>query len=52
METQPQLLLLQKTMVMAEGVGRALDPDLNMWAAAQPLIERLDRRESGAARRS
>jgi ubiquinone biosynthesis protein len=39
METQPQLLLLQKTMVVAEGVGRALNPGLNMWQLAQPLIE-------------
>jgi ubiquinone biosynthesis protein len=39
METQPQLLLLQKTMVMAEGVGRALNPSLNMWQLAQPLVE-------------
>ena len=39
METQPQLLLLQKTMVVAEGVGRALNPRLNMWQLAQPLIE-------------
>jgi ubiquinone biosynthesis protein len=39
METQPQLLLLQKTMVVAEGVGRALNPDVNMWQLGQPLIE-------------
>jgi ubiquinone biosynthesis protein len=39
METQPQLLLLQKTMVVAEGVGRALNPNINMWQMAQPLIE-------------
>jgi ubiquinone biosynthesis protein len=39
MPTQPQLLLLQKTMVLTEGIGRALAPDLNMWALAQPLIE-------------
>ncbi|MEM7041194.1 MAG: 2-polyprenylphenol 6-hydroxylase [Pseudomonadota bacterium] len=39
METQPQLLLLQKTMVVAEGVGRRLNPDVNMWELAQPLIE-------------
>jgi ubiquinone biosynthesis protein len=39
METQPQLLLLQKTMVVAEGVGRALNPNVNMWQLAQPLIE-------------
>jgi ubiquinone biosynthesis protein len=38
METQPQLLLLQKTMVVAEGVGRRLNPNVNMWELAQPLI--------------
>jgi ubiquinone biosynthesis protein len=39
METQPQLLLLQKTMLVAEGVGRRLDPSVNMWELARPLIE-------------
>ena len=39
METQPQLLLLQKTLLMAEGMGRQLDPSVNMWQLAQPLIE-------------
>ncbi|HVB18095.1 MAG TPA: 2-polyprenylphenol 6-hydroxylase [Stellaceae bacterium] len=39
METQPQLLLLQKTMVLVEGVGRRLDPSVNIWALAQPLVE-------------
>jgi ubiquinone biosynthesis protein len=39
METQPQLLLLQKTMVLVEGVGRRLDPEINIWTMAQPLIE-------------
>ena len=39
MEAQPQLLLLQKTMLTAEGVGRRLAPELNMWQLAQPLIE-------------
>jgi ubiquinone biosynthesis protein len=39
MEAQPQLLLLQKTMLVAEGVGRRLAPELNMWQLAQPLIE-------------
>ena len=39
METQPQLLLLQKTMLVAEGVGRRIDPDSNMWLLTQPLIE-------------
>ncbi|MBI5164437.1 MAG: 2-polyprenylphenol 6-hydroxylase [Magnetospirillum sp.] len=39
METQPQLLLLQKSMLVAEGVGRRLDPAVNMWELARPLIE-------------
>ena len=39
METQPQLLLLQKTMVLVEGIGRRLDPEANIWALGQPLIE-------------
>lgn len=39
MEAQPQLLLLQKTMLVAEGVGRTLDPSVNMWTLARPLIE-------------
>jgi len=39
METQPQLLLLQKTMLVAEGTGRKLNPDANMWLMARPLIE-------------
>ncbi len=39
MEIQPHLLLLQKTMVVAEGVGRSLNPNVNMWELARPLIE-------------
>ena len=39
MQTQPHLLLLQKVMVVAEGVGRVLYPDANMWQLARPLIE-------------
>src|SRR5207248_807726 len=39
METQPQLLLLQKTMVLVEGVGRRLDPEVNIWTMARPLVE-------------
>lgn len=39
MRTQPALLLLQKTMLVAEGVGRRLNPDTNMWLLARPLIE-------------
>ena len=38
METQPQLLLLQKTMVTVEGVARSLDPKLNIWDAAEPIV--------------
>jgi ubiquinone biosynthesis protein len=47
METQPQLLLLQKTMVVIEGVGRRLDPEINVWALAQPLIESWMRENRG-----
>jgi len=39
METQPQLLLLQKTMLVAEGTARKLAPDANMWFLIRPLIE-------------
>jgi ubiquinone biosynthesis protein len=39
MEAQPQLLLLQKTMVVVEGVARMLNPRLNMWVTAQPVVE-------------
>jgi ubiquinone biosynthesis protein len=39
METQPQLLLLQKTMVQVEGLGRRLDPSVNVWELARPLVE-------------
>jgi len=39
METQPQLLLLQKTMLTAEGTGRKLNPQANMWMMSKPLIE-------------
>lgn len=38
MEAQPHLLLLQKTMVTAEGVGRRLNPNVNMWQVSEPLI--------------
>ena len=39
METQPQLLLLQKTLLMAEGICRRLSPEENMWVLARPQIE-------------
>ena len=47
MEVQPQLLLLQKNMMMAEGVSRALDPTLNTWTLAEPLIAEWMRRHRG-----
>jgi ubiquinone biosynthesis protein len=47
METQPQLLLLQKTMVLIEGVGRRLDPEVNIWSLARPLVEQWMRDNRG-----
>ena len=47
METQPQLLLLQKTMVLIEGIGRQLDPGTNMWLLARPLVEEWMRANRG-----
>ena len=39
MQTQIQLLLLQKTMVVVEGVARTLDPDTNIWTTSRPILE-------------
>jgi ubiquinone biosynthesis protein len=47
MPTQPHLLLLQKSMVMNEGVATALDPDINMWEAAEPFLREWLRSELG-----
>lgn len=47
MPTQPHLLLLQKTMVMNEGVATALDPDINMWDTAEPFLRDWMRSELG-----
>jgi len=38
MRTRPELLLLQKTMVVVEGVARSLDPTLDMWSTAEPVV--------------
>ena len=46
-EVQPQFTLLQKTMVMAEGVGRQLDPDANMWPLAREFANEWARDQSG-----
>lgn len=39
-EIQPQLVLLQKTLLNVEGMGRQLDPDLDLWKTAKPFLER------------
>jgi len=39
MEIQPQLTMLQKTLLNVEGLGRDLDPDLDLWKTAQPFLE-------------
>ena len=41
MKTQPQLLLLQKTMVVTEGVAREFNPDLNIWSLSEPILDNL-----------
>jgi len=40
MEIQPQLVMLQKTLLNVEGLGRDLDPDLDLWKTAKPFLER------------
>ncbi|MDF1645758.1 MAG: ubiquinone biosynthesis regulatory protein kinase UbiB [Legionellaceae bacterium] len=40
MEIQPQLILLQKTLLAVEGLGRQLDPDLDLWHTAKPFLEK------------
>ena len=40
MEVQPQLVLLQKTLLNIEGLGRQLDPDLDLWQTAKPFLDR------------
>jgi len=47
MPTQPHLLLLQKTMVMVEGVAQSLDPEINMWETAGPFVGEWLRSELG-----
>jgi ubiquinone biosynthesis protein len=39
-EVQPQLVLLQKTLLNIEGLGRDLDPELDLWVSAKPYLER------------
>ncbi len=47
MQVQPHLLLLQKTMVMVEGVALTLDPQVNMWEVAEPYVQAWVRDEMG-----
>ena len=47
MQTQPHLLLLQKTMVMVEGIATQLDPEINMWDTAAPFVRNWIRDELG-----
>ena len=51
MRTRPELLLLQKTMVVVEGVARALDPKLDMWTVAEPVVREWIARHLGPAGR-
>ncbi|MBN8727665.1 MAG: ubiquinone biosynthesis regulatory protein kinase UbiB [Xanthomonadales bacterium] len=44
---QPQLILLQKTLLNIEGVGRLLHPGIDIWAIAEPVLERIWRRRRG-----
>ncbi len=49
METRPELINLQKTMVVVEGVARGLDPALDIWTAAEPIAREWVERNLGAA---
>jgi ubiquinone biosynthesis protein len=46
-EIQPQLVLLQKTLLNIEGLGRELDPDLDLWSTAKPFLEKWMREQVG-----
>jgi len=49
MRTRPELLLLQKTMVVVEGVARSFDPKLDMWSTAEPVVSEWMTRHLGPA---
>ena len=49
MRARPELLLLQKTMVVVEGVARSLDPKLDMWSTAEPVVREWITRNLGPA---
>lgn len=46
-QVQPQLILLQKTIVNVEGLGRMLNPELDLWITAKPILERWMKRQMG-----
>ena len=50
MQTRPELLMLQKTMVLVEGVSRDLDPDLDIWTVSEPVVSEWLKRQAGADR--
>ena len=47
MQTRTELILLQRTMVVVEGVARSLDPHINIWQVARPVVEDYVRRNIG-----
>jgi ubiquinone biosynthesis protein len=47
MEIQPQLTMLQKTLLNVEGLGRDLDPDLDLWKTARPFLEKWLKEQTG-----
>jgi ubiquinone biosynthesis protein len=51
MKTRPELLMLQKTMVVVEGVARTFDPNLDMWSIAEPVVREWIERHLGPAGR-
>lgn len=50
METRPELIMLQKTMVVVEGVSRSLNPQFNMWKASEPVVGKWIRDNLGPKR--
>ena len=46
-EIQPQLVMLQKTLLNIEGLGRQLDPELDLWETAKPFLERWMKEQIG-----
>ena len=49
MRARPELIMLQKTMVVIEGVGRSLDPRLDMWTTSEPVVREWMMRNIGPA---